>query len=68
MTFVAVVVLTAHTEPVYIEEAFRRGADGYVFKRNLLKELLPTIATALGRREELRCQDWGERSGIIYST
>ena len=53
MPFVAVVVLTAHAEPVYVEEALRRGADGYVLKRNAFKELLPTIASALARREEL---------------
>lgn len=55
MPFAAVVVLTIHTEPIYIEEAFQRGADGYVHKAKLLKELLPAIATALTKREKLQC-------------
>lgn len=56
MPFVAIVVLTGHSEPIYIEEAFRRGADGYILKSNLMNDLLPTISTALLRRQELRSQ------------
>ena len=57
MPFVAIVVLTAHSEPIYIEEAFCRGADGYVLKCNLIKDLLPTICNAILTRQELWCQD-----------
>jgi DNA-binding NarL/FixJ family response regulator len=57
MPFVAIVILTAHSEPIYIEEAFRRGADGYVLKKNLIKDLIPTLCSALLKRQELRSQD-----------
>lgn len=60
MPFVAIIVLTAHSEPIYIEEAFGRGADGYVFKSDLMKDLLPTISTALSRREEQRLENHRE--------
>ena len=54
MPFVAIVILTGHSEPIYVEEAFRRGADGYVLKSNLMRDLLPTICTAIFTRQELR--------------
>ena len=57
MPFIAIVVLTAHSEPIYMEEAFRRGADGYVLKSELMKDLLSTIRTGLLRRQELRFED-----------
>lgn len=62
MPFVAIVVLTAHSEPIYIEEAFLRGADGYVLKGTLMKDLHSTICTALQKRQELRS------APIQYST
>jgi two-component system, NarL family, response regulator DesR len=68
MPFVAVVILTAHSESIYMEEAFSRGADEYVLKNNLLKDLLPSVSTALLRRQELRSQDQIERSGDLPKT
>jgi DNA-binding NarL/FixJ family response regulator len=50
--FTAIIILTAHCESIYMEEAFRRGADEYVLKHNLLKDLLPSISTALFRRQD----------------
>jgi DNA-binding NarL/FixJ family response regulator len=57
MPFMAIVILTAHSEPIYIEEAFRRGADGYVLKSKLAKDLLPALCTALLKQQELRSQN-----------
>lgn len=53
MPYVAIVILTAHSEPIYVEEAFSRGTDGYVLKINLMKDLLPSISTALLSRQHL---------------
>jgi two-component system response regulator DesR len=60
LPFVVLVVLTMHSEPIYVEEAFSRGADGYVLKSALVRELLPTISAAILKTEKLRSQD---RSG-----
>lgn len=57
MPSVAIVVLTAHLEPIYQEEAFRRGADGYVLKDKLLNDLLPTVCAALLSRRTVQFQD-----------
>lgn len=61
MPLVAIIVLTAHSESIYMEEAFSRGADEYVLKNNLLKDLLSSVSTALLRRQELRSLDQIER-------
>lgn len=47
----AIVVVTTTLTTIYIEEAYRRGAHGYVFKRNVRSDLVPAIdkAVALGR-------------------
>jgi len=42
----AVVVLTNHSSAEYFEEAFRRGASGYVLKSCAQTSLLPTIRRA----------------------
>jgi DNA-binding NarL/FixJ family response regulator len=52
MPAVPIIVLTAHSEPIYVEEAFCRGANGFVLKGNLMKDLLPTIRAALERQQE----------------
>lgn len=57
MPFIAIVVLTTHSDPIYLEEALRRGADGYVLKRLLLIDLLSTISKALQRRQGMRSHD-----------
>ena len=38
-----IVMLTIHSDPLYREEAFRRGADGYVLKHSAPVELLPAV-------------------------
>jgi DNA-binding NarL/FixJ family response regulator len=43
---VLIIFVTAHTERAYIDEAFRRGAAGYVRKDNLA-ELQVAITTVL---------------------
>jgi len=39
---VKIIVVTSHAEPAYVEEAFRRGARGYVLKGRLT-ELIDAI-------------------------
>ena len=43
---VKIIFVTSHAEPAYVEEAFRRGASGYVLKGRLA-ELIEAIADAL---------------------
>lgn len=43
---VFIIFVTTHTERAYVDEAFRRGAAGYVTKGNLL-ELLMAVKTVL---------------------
>ena len=43
---VAVVMLTCHSADAYVEEAFRRGANGYVCKHEANKALLPAVRRA----------------------
>ena len=38
-----IVMLTNHASAEYIEEAFRRGADGYVLKNDAHRDLLPAL-------------------------
>ncbi len=45
-----VLVLSMHEEPLYVSEAFKRGARGYVSKRAVDVTLLDALA-ALGRNE-----------------
>jgi DNA-binding NarL/FixJ family response regulator len=42
-----VVVVTAHTDPQYIVEAFGAGASGYVLKRSAVSELVTAIRRVL---------------------
>ncbi len=41
------IVLTVHNSPFYRQEAFQRGADGYVVKGRAFTDLLPALAGAL---------------------
>ena len=41
------IFVTAHADPLYLEEAFRVGARGYVVKQAMDAELAPAIATVL---------------------
>jgi DNA-binding NarL/FixJ family response regulator len=43
---VAVVALTRHSEPVYVQELFAAGASGYVLKQSPVDVLLTAIAAA----------------------
>lgn len=47
---VKVIFVTMMTEPVYISEAFRRGAHGYVLKQCAAAELVSAIRTVLSNR------------------
>ena len=47
MPDVKIVFVTMHTEPAYIKEAEKVGADGYVFKKNVIAELLEVVRTVL---------------------
>lgn len=42
-----VIFLTTHNDPVYIDEAFRRGAAGFVLKGTAARELLPEMRRVL---------------------
>jgi len=44
---VKILFLTMHTDRVYVEEAFRVGASGYVLKQSAAAELLSAIRTIL---------------------
>lgn len=44
---VKVIIVSAHSEPVYIDEAFRSGAHGYVFKQLMHSELVGAIESVL---------------------
>lgn len=44
---VKTIIITAHTEPVYVEEAFRRGASAYVLKSALSSELFKAVERVL---------------------
>ena len=46
----AIVMLTTHDSPIYREEAFDRGADAYVQKRDAVEELLPALHAAMSAR------------------
>ena len=43
---VKVIIVTSHADPAYIEEAFRRGARGYVLKGRIA-ELFEAIRTVM---------------------
>ena len=46
-----IVVISSTATPIYIEEAFARGADGYLEKgSSVLSELMATITAARDRR------------------
>ena len=42
-----VIIVTAHTDPQYVVEAFRAGASGYVLKRCAVSELVIAIRCVL---------------------
>src|ERR1700680_656245 len=45
-----VVILTAHSEPEYVMEAFQAGACGYVLKRCAVSELVVALRQVLSGR------------------
>jgi len=47
---VKIIFVTMMTEPVYISEAFRRGANGYVLKQCAAAELVNAIRVVLSNR------------------
>lgn len=38
-----IIIVTTNSSKLYVEEAYRRGADGYVFKGNALSDLIPAL-------------------------
>jgi len=64
-----VVVVTMHSDQVYVEEATRSGADGYLLKTARAAELRKAVAEVLAGRNyfspELRS---GRRSGVVAAT
>lgn len=46
-----VVVVTMHTDRVYVEEALRAGADGYLLKTSRTSELRKAVGEALSGRQ-----------------
>lgn len=53
-----IVVVTAATEQLYMDEAHSRGADGYVLKGSALTDLIPAIQK--GRQPEHSLQQHKE--------
>ena len=49
---VKIIFVTSHAEPAYVEEAFRRGARGYVLKGRMA-ELLEAIVKVLDGQTHL---------------
>jgi DNA-binding NarL/FixJ family response regulator len=45
----AIIIVTTTPTMIYIDEAYRRGADGYVLKRNAASDLRPVIKKAVVR-------------------
>jgi DNA-binding NarL/FixJ family response regulator len=45
-----VIVLSVHDEPSVARAAKNAGADGFVLKRAIASELLPTVEAVLARR------------------
>lgn len=41
-----IVITTNHDEPTYRSAAFARGADGFVLKDKILRDLFPTVQNA----------------------
>lgn len=41
------IFVTAHADPLYVDEAFRIGAHGYVLKQAMLSELLEAVREVL---------------------
>jgi DNA-binding NarL/FixJ family response regulator len=56
---VRIIFVSTHSDEVYIQEAFRNGADGYVLKSEISFALKPAIEKAL---EESRLSDTLARS------
>jgi DNA-binding NarL/FixJ family response regulator len=40
---VSVIIVSSHSDPAYVEEAFRSGAEGYVFKGSAAFQLVEAI-------------------------
>ncbi len=47
MPEIKLIFVTAHADPLYLAEAFRSGARGYVVKQALDSELIPAVTTVL---------------------
>ena len=47
---VKIILVTMLSEPFYVSEGFRQGADGYVLKQSASQELMAAIRTVLSHR------------------
>ena len=52
----AIIIVTTTPTRIYIDEAYRRGAHGYVLKRNVRSHLLPAV------QEACRCRSVASNS------
>jgi DNA-binding NarL/FixJ family response regulator len=49
-----IIIVTITSDQLYMDEARKRGADGYVLKRNALADLIPAIQNRSWGEESLR--------------
>jgi DNA-binding NarL/FixJ family response regulator len=50
---IKLIVLSVHSDTAYVEEAFRLGAQGYILKRSVARELLTALKEVIGGRRYL---------------
>ena len=47
---VRIVIVSSHSDPAYVEQAFRSGAQGYVFKGSAIVQLVEAIQDVINGR------------------
>lgn len=60
-----IVIATNHVQPVYKEESYRRGADGFVPKNQLITELWPVVQNAYSARSLLPLRSNPLQEGLV---
>jgi DNA-binding NarL/FixJ family response regulator len=60
-----IVFLTMHTDPMFVEDAFRSGAAGYLLKRSAASELITAIHEVLNGRLYLTSLIKGLEPGVL---
>lgn len=51
LSVIRIVFMTAHTDPEFVNAAFRAGGLGFVAKTRLALDLIPAVRTALARQQ-----------------